>query len=45
VTDSLKDGGIKIDPLLKKKNILVKKIEASLKETGMFEDHIEEIEE
>ena len=45
VSDNLKESGIKIDPLQKKKNILVKKIEASLKETEMFEDHIEEIEE
>jgi len=35
----------KIDPVLKKKNILAKKIEASLNETEMFEDHILEIED
>lgn len=45
VTDSLKDGGIKVDPLVKKKNILTKKIEASLNETEMFEEHVCEIEE
>lgn len=35
----------KIDPLVKKKNTLQKKIEVSLQETEIFEDDVREIEE
>jgi len=45
VSDQTSDGQVKVDPLLKKKNILQKKIEASLNETEMFEEHVLEIEE
>lgn len=45
VSDKTVDTQFKIDPLVRKKNILQKKIDASLKETEMFEEHILEIEE
>ena len=45
VSDKTTDNFYKIDPLVKKKNILSKKIEASLNESEMFEEHILEIEE
>jgi len=34
-----------MDPLVKKKTILLKKIEASIGETEIFEEDIQEIEE
>lgn len=34
-----------VDPLIKKKNTLQKKVEASIAETDVFEDDIGEIEE
>jgi len=34
-----------MDPVMKKKQILVKKVEASLEETEIFEDDVIEIEE
>lgn len=45
VSDKLTESTFKIDPMIKKKNILSKKIEASLRESEMFEEHILEIEE
>jgi len=45
ISDNLKESVVKIDPLIKKKNILVKKIESSLNEAEMFEEHVLEIEE
>jgi len=45
VTDKQSEGSNKIEPQVKKKNILQKKIEASLVETEMFEEHVLEIEE
>ena len=35
----------KVDPIVKKKNIITKKIEASLAETEMFEEDVAEIED
>ena len=46
ITDKISNESNKlVDPTVKKKNILNKKIEASINETSMFEEHILEIEE
>ena len=45
ISDKTHENQFKIDPLIKKKNILQKKIEASIRETKMFCEHITEIEE
>jgi len=36
---------VKIDPLVKKKNVIQKKLEASIAESEIFEDDVIEIEE
>ena len=45
ISDHVLEPQVKVDPVNKKKNILAKKIEASLAETEMFEDDIIDIEE
>ena len=45
ISDHVAEPQNKMDPVTKKKNILVKKVEASLAETEIFEDDVIEIEE
>ena len=45
ISDQLAESHFKIDPLTRKRNALEKKIEASIAETEMFEEDIQEIEE
>lgn len=45
ITDQLAEAQNKVDPFVKKKNTLEKKIEASIGETEIFEEDILEIEE
>ena len=45
ISDQLTESHMKIDTHTKKRNALEKKIEASLAETEMFEEDIQEIEE
>ena len=45
ISDQTVENLQKIDPFVKKKNTLMKKIDASVNETEMFEEHVLEIEE
>lgn len=45
ISDQIVENQHKVDPMIKKKNILQKKIEASITETEIFEEDILEIEE
>ena len=45
ISDQVADTQNKMDPVMKKKQILVKKVAASLEETEIFEDDVIEIEE
>ena len=45
ISDHLLEPHQKIDPMMKKKNTISKKIEASIAETEIFEEDVIEIEE
>ena len=45
ISDHVAETQNKMDPVMKKKQVLVKKVEASLAETEIFEDDVIEIED
>lgn len=45
ISDHVIEPQNKMDPILKKKQVLIKKVEASLAETEIFEDDVHEIED